>query len=233
MSDDLHTSITKAFEYLSTNSIEIPSELLVRARVKGVSFKAYVDGGVEAINARYNNEIIAAMVTYFEGGAATAPKNQFLQAMTEAFNGAFDTGWVDGGQELPLDEKVATWLISRMEQERGYINDLFQQIKELRNDKEFDYFTWATNKAGRYTSTVLSVYNAAALMAKKNQILTWHLGNTEKHCDTCLALNGNSHRASWYIDHDYIPRKPGAAMDCGGYHCDCKLKDKSGDEVTL
>jgi hypothetical protein len=109
----------------------------------------------------------------------------------------------------------------------------FAEAKQLRKEKDFDYFTWATGKADGYVSTVLSIYNAAVLLAKKNQMLTWNLGETEKHCDTCLKLDGGSHRASWYIGHDYIPRKPGASMDCKGYNCDCSLTDKDGEEVTI
>ena len=234
MTEALRASITQAFDYLNTNSIEIPSELLMQARLKGIAVKAgYAEGGVPEINARYNKEIVAAMTTYFEGGNATAPRNQFRQAMTEAFNSAFDTGFVDGGGELPADEDAVAWLETRLNSEISFIDDLFLQIKNLRNEPDFDFFSWVTGKADRYTSTVMSVYNGAALLAKKNQMLTWELGNTEKHCDTCLSLNGNSHRARWYIKYDYIPRKPGAGMDCNGYNCDCKLTDKAGNEVTI
>jgi hypothetical protein len=193
----------------------------------------YIEGGVPEINARYNKEIVAAMTTYFEGGASTAPRNSFRAAMTEAFNSAMDTGWVDGGQALPLDEDAAAWLDARLSSELAYIDDLFVQIKNLRKEDNFDFFKWVTAKADRYTSTAISVYNAAVLLAKKNQMLTWNLGQTEKHCDTCLSLDGNAHRASWYISHDYIPRKPGAAMDCNGYNCDCRLTDSKGEEVTI
>jgi hypothetical protein len=212
----------------------IPSVLPFLSDKTREALKAgYIEGGVPEINARYNKEIVAAMTTYFEGGNVLAPRNQFRQAMTEAFNSAFDTGWVDGGQELPADADSVAWLEARLSSELAYIDDLFVQIKNLRKEDNFDFFQWVTAKADRYTSTVMSVYNAAVLLAKKNQMLTWNLGQTEKHCDTCLSLDGNSHRASWYISHDYIPRKPGAAMDCNGYNCDCKLTDKSGEEVTL
>lgn len=231
---DLHTSITKAFEYLSNQSVEIPSDLLITARLKGVSVKAgYTEGGVPEITARYNNDIIAALTTYFEGGNSTSPRNLFRSAMVEAFNSAFDTGWIDGGQELPLDEDPASWLQAQISSEIGNINALFEQVKQLRDDPEFDFFTWITARADGYTNSVSAIYNAAVLFAKKNQLLEWELGNTEKHCDSCLELNGTRHRASWYIGNNYIPRKPGAAMECGGYHCDCKLKDKDGNTVTI
>lgn len=193
----------------------------------------YAEGGIGEINARYNKEIVAALTTYFEGGNATSPRNQFRQAMTEAFNSAFDTGYIDGGGELPADPEAVSWLQTQLNQEVSYIDGVFQQIKELRKDEEFDFFTWVTSKADAYTLTIASIYNGAALWAKKNQMLTWHLGNTEKHCATCSQLDGGSHRASWYVKYNYIPRRPGAAMKCGGYYCDCSLTDKDGNEVTI
>lgn len=229
---DLKESITQAFEYLTTNSIEIPVDLLIEARAKGIK-AGYAEGGVSEITARYNNEIVSSLTTYFEGGSITSPRNQFRQAMIEAFNSAFDTGYEDGGGALPLDPNAAAWLQAQIGAEVGHIDTVFEQVKELRKEPEFDFFSWITGKADGYTATISAIYNAAVLWAKKNQLLTWGLGNTEKHCDSCLKLDGQSHRASWYIARDYIPRKPGAAMDCGGYHCDCRLKDKDGNEVTI
>ena len=67
--------------------------------------------------------------------------------------------------------------------------------------------------------------------AKSNQPLTWRLGKTEEHCDTCAKLDGQTHRLKWYTARDYMPKKPGAAMDCGGWNCDCGLFDKDGKRV--
>lgn len=231
---DLHGAIERALKYLDTHNIPIPAETLKLAHQKGLAVKAgYADGGVPEITAQYNDEIVDALTTYFEGGSVTAPRNLYRSAMVEAFNSAFDTGWVDGGQELPPDEDALSWLSDRVEMESAYIAMLFQEAKELRKDAEFDFFAWVTKKADGYTRTVGEIYNAAVLLAKKNQLLEWHLGQTEKHCDTCASLNGTRHRASWYVARDYIPRKPGAGMDCKGYNCDCFLTDKSGEVVTL
>lgn len=231
---NLHTSITKAFEYLSNQSVEIPPDLMITARLKGISLKAGTpEGGVPEIKARYNKEIVQALTTYFEGGSTATPKNQFRGAMVEGFNSAFDTGWNDGGGVVPIEADALEWLRTQVNTEIGHIDGVFQQAKELRQEADFDFFPWVTARADSYAATLDSIYNAARMLAKKNQALTWHLGNTEKHCDKCKELNGQTHKALWYLNRDYIPRKPGAAMDCGGYHCDCRLKDKAGNEVTI
>lgn len=230
--NDLQTSITKAFDYLSTNSIEIPADLLIQTRGKGVLATKAV-GDLAGTKAGYHDAITGTLVAYFEGGNTSASKNNFKQATTSAFGDAFELGYSDGGGELPFTGKALEWFNSRLTEEFAHIDSLYIQAKELKKEAGFDFFTWATERADSYTGALDGVYNAGIMFAKKNQMLTWHLGNTEKHCKSCLKLDGGRHRASWYVDRDYIPRKPGAAMDCGGYHCDCRLTDDNGNEVTI
>jgi hypothetical protein len=194
---------------------------------------AELSADMGAINAAYHDEITQALIAYFEGGSIAAPKNSFKRATLTAFQDAFDLGYSDGGGELPVDAEANAWLEARTQEEFGNVDALFEQAKELRKDKEFAYFDWVTARADAYSSTAMSVYNSAALMAKKNQMLTWRLGMTETHCSDCSELDGNSHRASWYISHNYIPRKPGSSTACQGFNCDCRLEDSDGNEVTI
>lgn len=226
---DLNVAIKTAIQYL-TPEIDIPADVW-KSAIKARVFKA--SGDIASISATYHDAITAALTTYFEGGSITGPKNSFKRAMVEAFGSAFDTGWQDGGGEGRPDDEALEWFNPRVDAELGFVDGVFQQVKELRKEDGFDFFAWVTAKSDAYTRTLASIYNAGVMLAKKNQMLTWHLGNTEKHCDTCRKLDGGSHRAAWYISRDYIPRKPGAAMDCGGYFCDCSLTGKDGNEVTI
>jgi hypothetical protein len=110
---------------------------------------------------------------------------------------------------------------------------VFEQAKQLRKEEDFDPLPWVNERADGYTRTVAALYNAGQMHAKRNKMLTWHLGNTEKHCVDCSKLNGKSHKASWYLARNFIPRQPGASMECFGVHCDCRLTDKDCNEVTI
>ncbi len=185
-----------------------------------------------SISASYHDAITQALVSFFEGGSVQSSRNQFRRAAVEALGGAFDVGYADGGGSIPADPDALEWLNARVEQEFGHIGTMYQQAKQIKKDGG-DWFAWVTERADGYTRTAQSVYNAGRMWAMGNKVLTWHLGATEEHCDTCAELNGTNHRASWYIAHDYIPRKPGASMECGGYNCDCSLTDKKGETVTV
>lgn len=226
----LPDSIAEAIQYADGNGIEIPADIRARARRVG-ALKA--GKTLPEISAQYTNAIIEAIVTYFEGGSVTSPRNLFRRAMVVAFGAAFDLGWLDGGGEMPPDETALEWFNPRVNQEFGYIDGLFANIKQLKKEDGFDYYAWATQRAAGYARSLGGVYNAGKMFAQGSKMLTWHLGETEVHCDTCAKLDGQRHRASWYIARNYIPRQSGASMDCGGYNCDCSLKDDKGNSVTI
>jgi hypothetical protein len=158
--------------------------------------------------------------------------------MSDAFLSAYEVAYTDGGAELPLDEDALEWLAARQDAELGHIKELFATLKDMRAQYRAKEITTADVKAeierrrDGYSATLDSVYVTGKMYAQKNKMVTWQYGETE-HCDTCASLNGKRHRAKWFIARDYIPRKPGAAMDCGGYRCQCSLLDDKGKEITL
>jgi hypothetical protein len=201
------------------------------SRQARIAFSIKAD--ISDVNATYHDEITQALVDFFEGASITTSRNAMKRAMIQAFGDAFDAGWIEGGGTLPIDEDAMSWLEDRLNQEAMNIDGLFLQAKELRKlGEEFDYFTWLTARADMYTQSAASVHNAARLLANNRQMYTWHYGDTD-HCNTCQKLNGQRHRASWYIERNYIPGKPGASMDCGGFRCRCFLTDKDGNRVTI
>jgi hypothetical protein len=50
----------------------------------------------------------------------------------------------------------------------------------------------------------------------------WRLGRTEKHCRTCLSLDGQVQPVAEYIKAGLVPRSPN--LECKGFNCDCRLE---------
>jgi len=227
---DLPDAVFMAIKYADENMIELPLDLRIRAYMAGAIKAA---GDLAAINAKYHDAITQSLINYFENARGKKNQKAFKNAMIDAFTSAFGLGWADGGQPLPFSAEAVEWLSAKVAEEVVHIDGLFVNAKELRKEKDFDYFAWITERADGYTQTLQAIYNAGRMFALKNKMLAWSLGATEKHCKTCAKLDGQRHRAAWYVSRNYIPRMPGASMECGGYKCDCHLSDDEGNEITI
>lgn len=215
------------------------AEALVSERLKALGVSLKVKGEYSGVRFDYQRVIDDAIYEYLIGtDAVTTYRAAMMKGMSDAFVSAFEMAYTQGGAELPLDDDAIEWLGSRQDEEFGHIRELFTSLKALRAQYqagEVDKAALKNETAARvdgYLATLDSVYNMGRLFAKQNEMLTWRYGDTV-HCPTCEKLNGQSHRAKWYIARDYIPGKPGSAMDCGGWRCQCALLDKNGDEVTI
>lgn len=231
----LPDKVAEAIQYADDNGIEVPADVRIRARRAG-ALKA--GKTLPEISAQYTNAIIEAIVTYFEGGSVTSPRNAFRRAMVDAFGAAFDLGWVDGGGEMPPDEAALEWFNPRVEQEFGYIEGLFANIKQLKKEDGFDYFAWATQRAAGYVRTITDIYNMGKLFASGNKMLTFdgEDGRPDNICQsiggTCVQLKGKRHRASWWISHDLVPYRGNKNYDCGAWECRHYLRDDKGNRFT-
>ena len=188
--------------------------------------------GYQPIRDDYWTSIYEAVEGYLTGNKpVTSFRNSASVAMSEAFTAAVYEAWYQVGAEPPLSDEVSAWLSERIGQERGFIVRLFDRLKS--EWQGLDPSSEALARAEGFARTLDALYSEAKLRGMKNQVVTWILGETEEHCDTCLSLAGKKHKISYLIKNNYIPGKPGAGMDCNGYRCDCKIVDKNGNEVTI
>jgi len=100
------------------------------------SFEA---GDYYSIRSKYKYEIKNAILEYLisESGSVAQPKNQMKQAMVEAFGNAFDSGYVDGGGDIKeMNDSDKIWIANKQQAEFGFIDQLFERLKELKKDSE-------------------------------------------------------------------------------------------------
>jgi hypothetical protein len=205
----------------------------VPAVVEHLSEATIKAAGYDGIRIVLNGAVFGSVFGYLSGGSLSDANNRMATAVSRAYIETVELAYQEGGGELPLDDDTAAWARAQLDAQLGYVDDLFADLKETRKEGDFDATAIATARAEGYASGLDGLYNEAVLRGSKNKIAYWRLGATEKHCKSCASLDGKGHRISWYIEHDYIPRKNGCALDCGGWKCDCTLEDKSGNEVTI
>lgn len=163
----------------------------------------------------------------------TSFRESMVMAVSQAYLSTSEIAYEDGGGSLPLDDDTASQAQADLQAQLGFVDSLFVSLKALRKEGEFDANSEAADTADRWSSALDGFYNAIKLAGAGNKMLTWRLGSTEKHCDTCLSLDGQRHRASWFIARNYIPRKPGSSTNCGGFHCDCGAEDDDGEDFFI
>lgn len=172
------------------------------------------------------------MDRYLEGtSSAKVAKRIFLTAINEAWPEAADLGYEDGGgdpAELEPDElaEIDDATAAQIE----YAVNLWDSLPDIREEGQ-DPFP----RIEYYVKSLRGWYNTWKLRGAKNQSLQWVLGKTEQHCEGhgdrfgCLDLAGTWHTAKWYREHDLTPGTPGSNTTCGGFNCDCYLRNKKGE----
>lgn len=203
---------------------------------------AELQGSYPTIRAVYRSNIAQAMTEYLASDKpSTSYKARFSRAMSDAFLDGFKRGYEETAGSLEdVDPEAYAWLASRQDAELGYIAELFVSLKAARDEfwrgemDANDLRLLVQQRVDGYAASLDAVYNAGRMWGAKNRLIIWHLGHTKEHCKTCARLNNARHRAKWFIARNYIPRRPGAAMECGGYQCGCYFTDAvTGEMFTL
>jgi len=171
---------------------------------------------------------------YTDGVSITRFRNVWRKAVQEAFYPAFEMGLVDGGGEAPAQGEDLQWINAKADAERGYVDELFVQLKALKKQaqeegiKIFDGV--AERRSEGYCRTLDSIYSEGKIRGAANMMLTFGGADGMESCRTCQKLKGARHRASWWKGHNLIPGQPGNGnYDCGGYQCQHILFNDKGE----
>lgn len=203
------------------------------AKVIGHSLKA-VSGDYSPVRTELWDAVYDAVFGFLDSNAQVGTYSRPMStALSKAYIDASEIAYEDGGGSLPLDEDTLAYAKAELSSQLGYLDSMFETLKALRKEGDFDATATAFDKANSWANALDGFYNAIKMMGAGNKMLTWVLGNAEKHCADCERLDGQRHRASWYSSHGYTPRRPGSATACGGYNCDCRLVSDDGEEFTV
>jgi hypothetical protein len=248
-----HPNIEFAINYLLERGTMIPIEML--AQLRGLALPSEVKDRKEIIKSIkagliHSREMKAdeysvirdglwisvfdSVFDYLNGDLnIVSAKNKMTLALSQAYIDTSETAYQDGGGSLPLDEDTASTANGELQAQLGYADSLFSNLKQLKKEDGVDANAEGADIADRWSSALDGFYNTIKLSGAGNKMLTWNLGDTENHCGNCSSLDGQRHRASWYLGKGYTPRKPGSNTECGGYNCDCSLTDDDGEEFTI
>lgn len=131
-------------------------------------------------------------------------------------------GLKDGGietDELDNDD-MATFTVW-IAQNSAYLSDFADRIYKTDTS-----MTPAARAEAWGNKSLRDIYQKGMVSADANGMYEWVIGKTEKHCPTCLQLNGQRHRVKDYAAREFLPGSD--KLECHGDYCDCKLKKVKG-----
>lgn len=177
--------------------------------------------------AYYLRTISSYVRTLYNGGS----EGEFIDSMAELIPAQLTRAWNEGMRENGLDP----------------VEDMIEEWADKLEELILNEFDYVDNFAADITAAVSAGSGIDALLSRaeiwanryndvlnisilttKEQKLKWILGATEEHCSTCSALNGIVAFASeWELSGVHPQNPPNAALECGGWRCDCSLEPTS------
>lgn len=153
--------------------------------------------------------------------------NQALSTFRSALSQSLELAWIEGAQEcgiqpdeLTQEEIVArdTFIIEQRELAEGFMQDIRDRSKA--NGGKLQPLM---QRNEMWINQYQSSKSQGEALACKDEKRVWRVGQTE-HCSTCLALNGQVRRLSFWVN-NVMPRSaPNPKLECRGFRCQCTLE---------
>jgi hypothetical protein len=158
-------------------------------------------------------------------GALT--KRQALSTFRAAIERAIERAWLEGAQECGIQEDELTveelttrdeFIFTQNDLVTGFIDAIVAQSKANGGQ-----ITPLLQRAEMWINQYSSAKQQSEALACANEKREWRIGRTE-HCRTCLALNGQVRRLSFW-QNNVLPRSaPNDKLICRGFNCQCELR---------
>jgi len=187
-------------------------------------FRAYIRA-YSGTRAEFQQEV-AALIQ--QANADETSRRQFAGALRSALRRyglmAFRDGMEDGGYSpesfSPTElQAFKDWLAESSSYVTNVGEELFKQGSTP--DAGFRADLWCNKSLD-------DIYYRGLTIGAPNQEATWKLGQTEQHCESCLANDGQTLPISAWSARG-MPRSH--ALACGGWKCDCDLFDANGRRI--
>jgi hypothetical protein len=135
----------------------------------------------------------------------------------------FEDGFNRGGATIDeMDDVERAFLQDWISTQKSFVNGFIDYCISEGLDRSRGQ-SGIKDRISMWVAAAQAMENQAYAFAQENQMGEWRLGKTERHCGTCSKLDGQKHRLKWFTSRNYIPRSPGADLDCGGWRCDCGI----------
>jgi hypothetical protein len=183
------------------------------------AIKALGQASYDGVRATYWLAIYDAVYGYLtSSGRVTSFRASTQRAMVEAFGSTADAAYVEGGGELPMDDETLAWFNGRVNQELGFIDQLFDGLRDKRGDVNAE--AEAEARAEAYSRTLDGIYAEAMMRGSANITLEFGGDDGNESCPDCQKMKGKRHKIKYILENDLIPRPGNNRYKCNGYRCE-------------
>lgn len=220
--------IESVLQYLLDRKYPITSE---EAKAIASEMKQ-VDGDYYPVRQELWGSVYDNVFGFLSGkGQVNTYANPMATAIAKAYIDTADIAYQDGGGTLPLDEDTLATAKALMNEQLGYVDSMFDTLKQLRKEGDYDPISVAFEKAKLWTNSLDSFYNSIKVMGAGNKMLTFDGDDGKESCKDCQKYKGQRHRATWWSAHNAVP--PNRDFECHGYNCYHILVDDEGNQFTV
>jgi hypothetical protein len=194
------------------------------AAILSVAMREYVKAGEFKTPDTYTRQMRRSVSALFGG---SIDEFQFIDEMMAMINNQLNMAWKVGAYDVGVMETDFVFedfqhLDSIINNEYQFILRFAQDIVDTRlaGGKIDALLARVDLWANRYNEVVAEAH---VWFGKKTR-LQWRKGNTEKHCATCLALDGIiAFAEEWNASGVRPQAPPNPHLECEGWKCDCYL----------
>ncbi|MHC4214105.1 MAG: hypothetical protein ACYSWP_12100 [Planctomycetota bacterium] len=152
---------------------------------------------------------------------------QALRTFRAAIERGIEQAWIEGAAECGIQpDELTTAELTKRDEFIFEQNDLapnFVDAIEAQSKANGGKLQPLLQRNEMWVNQYDSAKQQSEALACANEKREWRVGRTE-HCRTCLALNGQVRRMSFWLN-NVMPRSaPNEKLECGGYRCQCILR---------
>jgi len=158
-------------------------------------------------------------------GAIT--KRQALSTFRSAIERAIERAWVEGAQECGIQENELTveeltardeFIFEQNDLATNFIDDIAANSKVNKGRLQP-----LMQRAEMWINQYNSAKQQSEALACADEKREWKIGQTE-HCRTCLTLDGQVRRMSFWLNNVMPRNAPNPKLECRGFRCQCTLE---------
>lgn len=222
--DDLRISLQDAMVWSFDHDVDVSYDLVLRAIKIGIFDDLSFAGKTYEFFLKNLERLIVSVYDGNLGGEFSSILRSLIDGQIKK---AYQQAWLDNedkDEDEPAPEYLAEAARAFITEQQNFVGGFYKDIVDAKVDQTGH--AALTARAPMWANRYNEAYSHGKLLIASHTggKLQWHLGQTEKHCPSCSALDGIvAYAYEWEKANIRPQAAPNKYLDCEGWNCDCGL----------